>query len=144
MADDNTLVIRDFASLQMWRRQLRNVVRPRGLPVVDFRLLELSSEENRSFSMLAGGYQRACGCASSGFFMTVTVVATVASYFVSGNHPAGINLRHVLTFVGITALAALFGKILGLMWARWRLLRLAAQVHQTISSAKQGTTTEPI
>jgi hypothetical protein len=127
----------------MWRQELRNIVWPRNLPAVQFQLQELSSEQNRSFSMLADGYRKVCGCASSSFFMSVTAVATLISYFI-GYRPININLRHVLTFVGITVLAALFGKLLGLIWARWRSLRLAAAVHHSISSAKPGTTTQPI
>ena len=143
MAIENTLVIRDLASLQMWRHQLRNIMWPRNLPAVQFQLREFSGKQNRSFSALASSFQRACGCASSGFFMSVTVMVII-SYYVSGNHFSSINLRHVLFFLGITALAALSGKLLGLVWARWRLLRLATSMHDMIVKAKQQTVTESI
>ena len=144
MAIENTLVIGDLASLQLWRRQLRDIMRPRNLPAVQFQLQEFSYEQNRNFSARASSFQRACGCASSGFFMSVTVVATVVSYFASGNHLSSINLPHVLSFVGITVLAALSGKLLGLFWARWRLLRLATRMHDMIVRTKQRTVTESI
>ena len=89
-------------------------------------------------------FSGACGCASSGFFMSVTVVATVVSYFASGNHLSNITLPHVLSIVGITVLAALSGKLLGLFWARWRLLRLATRMHDMIVRTKQRTVTESI
>lgn len=144
MAIENMLVIGDLASLQMWRRQLRNIMQPRNLPAVQFQLQEFSGEQNRNFSALAGGFQRACGCASGGFFMSVTVVAIIVSYFVSGNHLSNINLPHVLSFVGITVLATLCGKLLGLFWARWRLLRLATSMHNMIVRAAQRAVTESI
>ncbi len=144
MAIENTLVIGDSASLQLWRQQLPNVMRRRNLPAVQFELQEFSWEQNQSFSALASIFQKACGCASSGFLMSVTVVAMVVSYFVSGNHLSNINLPNVLSFVGITVLAALSGKLLGLFWARWRLLRLAARMHDTIVRANQQTITESI
>jgi hypothetical protein len=69
--------------------------------------------------------------------MSAAVVAMVVSYFTSGNHLSSINLPHVLSFVGITVVAALSGKLLGLLWARWRLLRLANMAHNMIVRAKQ-------
>jgi len=144
MTIENTLVIRDLASLYLWGQQLRNIMWSRNLPAVQFQLQEFSCEQNQSFSALASSFQKACGCASSGFFMSVTVVAIVVSYFVSGNHLSNINLPHVLSFVGITVLAALSGKLLGLFWARWRLLRLATSVHNMIVRATQRAVTESI
>lgn len=144
MARTNTLVIRDLASLDLWRQQLRNITWSRNLPAAQFQLQEFSYEQNQRFSALASSFQKACGCASSGFFMSVTVVAVIVSYFVSGNHLSNINLLHVLSLVGITVLAALSGKLLGLFWARWRLLRLATSVHNMIVRATQRAVTESI
>ncbi len=143
-AADTALVIGDSASLERWRQHLRTLTRTRNLPAVQFQLHEFSCELNQSFSALASSFQKACGCASSGFFMSVTVVAIVVSFFVSGNHLSNINLLHVLSFVGITVLAALSGKLLGLFWARWRLLRLATSAHNMIVRAAQRAVTESI
>jgi hypothetical protein len=141
---ENTLVIRDLASLDLWRQQLRKIMATRHLPAVQFQLQEFSFEQNQSFSALAGGFQKACGCGSGSFVMSVTVVATIISYFLSGNHLFNISLRQVLFFVGITVFAALFGKFLGLLWARWRLLRLATSVHNMIVIATRRAVTESI
>lgn len=138
------LVIRDLASLDLWGQQLRKIMWSRNLPAVQFQLQQFSCEQNHSFSALASGFQRACGCGSSGFFMSVTVVAMVISYFVSGNHISNLNLPQVLSFVGITVLAALSGKLLGLLWARWRLLRLVTSVHNMIVRATRRAVTESI
>lgn len=135
MTIENTLVIRDLASLDLWGRRLRNIMWSRNLPAVQFQLQEFSSEQNQSFSALAGGFQKACGCASSGFFMSVTVVAVVVSYLTSGHHFSDITLQQILSLVGIAVLAALSGKLLGLFWARWRLLRLATSVRNMIVRA---------
>lgn len=144
MTAENTLVIRDLASLDRWRQHLRKIMWSQNLPAVEFQLQEFSFEQNQSFSMLAGGFQKACGCEGGSFLMSVTVVAIVVAYFVSGNHLSNINLRNVLSFVGITVFAALFGKLLGLLWARWRLLRLATSVHHKIVGAARRAVTESI
>jgi branched-subunit amino acid transport protein len=144
MIIENSLVICDLESLDLWRQQLRKIMSSRNLPVVQFQLQEFSFGQNQSFSALASSFQKACGCGSGSFLMSFTVVAVVVSYFVSGNRLSNINLRHVLSFVGITVLAALAGKLLGLLWARWRLLRLAASVHNMIVRATRRTVTESI
>ena len=144
MALENTLVIRDLAALQMWRQHLRNILRRGNLPIVKFQLQEFSFEENRSLSALARRFQKACGCASSGFFMSVTVVALIVSYLVAGNHLSNVSLADFLTFIGITAIATLSGKLLGLLWARGRLLMLASNMHDKIIRAKQRIIAESI
>ena len=131
-AGDNTLVIRDSVSAQMWRQQLRTLTRTSNLPTVLFQLPELSSEQNRSTSALADSYHKACGCTSGSFFMSATVMALIVSYFVSGGHLSDINLTHVISFVAITTLGALSGKLLGLVWARWRLLNLATNIYAKV------------
>lgn len=141
---ENTVVIRDLASVDLWRQQLRKIMWSWNLPAVQFQLQEFSSEQNQSFSALAGSLQNACGCGSGSFFMSVAVVAMVVSYFLSGNLFSDISFTHVLTFLGITVLAALAGKLLGLFWARWRLLRLATSVYNTIVRAAPRTVTESI
>ena len=144
MATEDTLVICDLATLQMWRHKLRSNMWTRNLPTVQFQLPEFSYEQNNNLAALASGFQGACGCASGGFFMSVAVVATIGSYFMSGSRFANVNLPQVVSFLGITVLAALSGKILGLFWARWRLLRLAAHTHDTIIRANQQTATQSI
>ena len=144
MPTENTLVIGDLASLDLWKQQLRSIMESRNLPTVQFQLQEFSCEQNQSFSALASDFQKACGCASGGFFMSVSVVAIIVSYFESGNHLSNIKLLNILSFVGITVLATLCGKLLGLLWARWRLLRLAASVHNMIVRATQRAVTESI
>ncbi len=131
-APDDTLVIPDFASLQTWRRQVRTVTLTSNLPAILFELPEFSSEQNRIYSALVNDYQKACGCKSGGFFMSAAVVAIVISYFASGGRLSDINLMHVVSFVGITVLATVFGKVLGLLWARWQLLRLATNIYDAV------------
>lgn len=137
MTIENTLVIRDLATLNQWAQQLRHIMWSRNLPTVQFQLQECSFEQNQSFSALACDFKKACGCASGGFFMSVTAAAMVVYYFVSGSRLSNITLLQVLSFVGIAILAAFAGKLLGLLWARWRLLRLATRIQKMIFRVTQ-------
>jgi hypothetical protein len=62
----------------------------------------------------------------------------------SGNRFSDITLLQVLSFVGIAVLASFVGKLVGLSWARWRLLRLAAGVHTLIVGASQRVVAESL
>jgi ABC-type proline/glycine betaine transport system permease subunit len=65
--------------------------------------------------------------------MSLTIAMMLVTFFLSGNHFSDITLQHALLLTGSTVLAGLCGKLLGLLWARWRLLRLAARLcNETI------------
>lgn len=140
-APDETIQIRDFESLQAWTQQLYSIVQPRNLSNVQFELRELSDEQNRSVSALANGWRTACGCASGSFLMSVTVVSLIANHFVSGGHFVDIGMRQVGTLVGMAIIAALVGKLIGLLWARWRLLRLATKTRVRMAELTRVTNT---
>jgi hypothetical protein len=126
---DNIVVICDLISLQAWQKQLSSFTRTSGLPTVSFQLPALSQEWNQSFSALADSYQNACGCTSGSFLMSLAVVAAVGWFFLSGGQLTGITLTNLIFLVLITVFAALLGKVAGLLWARWKLLKLASEVY---------------
>jgi hypothetical protein len=138
------LEIHDLASLDRWKRIVCSTVWPMELPAVHFALRELSDEQNRSISALAESLRNACGCASSGLFMSVTVVAAVSSYFISGNDSSSLGLVDVLALIGAVVLAALCGKLAGVIWARFRLVRLAASVRQTLVRGRPPAVSRPV
>ena len=131
---ESTFVIRDLSSVHQWTRRLRRLDWSWNLPLVQFQLQGFSVEQNAAFSALAADFQKACGCGSGSFLMSMAVVAMLVLFFVSGNGVYDISFRNVLSFVGITILAALAGKLLGLLWARWRLLRLARTLRRAIAN----------
>lgn len=104
----------------------------RQLPAVAFELRDLPSERNRTISALANGYRSECGCSSGSFFLSAAVVASAPSYFLSGGHLSGIGLRHIAWLLAIAVTAALLGKLAGLVWARWQLIRLAARTCDAV------------
>jgi hypothetical protein len=124
-----TTVIDDRASLDVWRKQMRGLRSTGNLPAVRFELPELSSDQNRTFSVLCNRLQKACGCASGGLFMSVAAVVLAAGVFIGGDGLSDVDLMLALRSVGTLIVATAVGKLLGLLWARWRLLVLAARVH---------------
>lgn len=138
------LEIQDLASLDRWKQKLWTTVWPLKLPAVQFALRELPCEQNRSISALAESLRNACGCASSGLFMSVTVVAAVSSYFFSGHRFSDLRLVDVLMLIGATVIAAVCGKFAGVIWARFRLMRLATSVQETLIREKRPAVSQQI
>jgi hypothetical protein len=135
MPSENNLVIRDAATLELWRHQLRFTILPTRLASVEIRLPHMSSAENENLSARAHHLQRACGCGISGLFMSITIVFMLVSYFGAGSEFSDITIPDLLSFLGSTALAALCGKTLGLLWARWQLLTLEARLRRSMARA---------
>jgi hypothetical protein len=134
MAAENTVVLQDLASLRRWQRQLRITLRVRDLPSASFALKELPPDWNRSFSALAAELHRACGCGSGAFFTLAAMAVAVVAYFASGNQLSDFGFAHIILFLAITVPAAWFGRIFGLLWSRWRLLRLADRAISMVST----------
>ena len=126
------LIVNDLATLMQWRRRLRGTWVRNELPEVKFQVQVYSAEQNRAFSELANGLQNSCGCATSGLLVSISATFTIIAYFGSGSRFSDINLEHVFLLAGIIILSAMFGKLLGLIFTRMRLMRLFNRIHDTI------------
>ena len=130
--------VRDLEMLQAWSRRLWTTVLPHRLPRVRFELSMFPDEVNESISALANGWRDACGCASGGFFMTISVVSSIWFYFSSGGRFTDLSLQHVGVLVGVFVLATAVGKALGLIWARFRLLQQARRLTSKLRRMRNG------
>lgn len=133
------LLIRDVASLVAWRRELRSPGRSKRLPPVELRLPELALEQNRCFSMVATGYQEACGCVAGRVFLIFAVIGMIG-YLVTRHRVVDLELRHGAALLAIAVLAAITGKLIGLLWARLRLMWLITRVQRASRLARQTMT----
>lgn len=131
------LLVRDVESLRDWQRQLR-VLTPTRLSGVTFALPELSPEENRSFSVAADSYRKACGCGTGASFMSAAVAGAVVWFFLADRRLSEIALRQVVYLIAIGAVAALSGKLLGLIHARWKLVKLTARALETVITRRSA------
>jgi hypothetical protein len=138
MASTEVFIVSDSTSLHVWLQQAGALQFWRRLPSVAFQLPEFSDDQNRRASVLANVYQRACGCKSGGFFMSIAAVTLVSWYFFTDGTLAGIGLAEAGTFLGVVMLAMTIGKLMGLGWARWRLRVLARDIGDAASAAAAG------
>ena len=135
-----TMSISDDDALARWRAAVRRTFWSRDLPIVTFALPGISHAQNRSLTARALELRHACGCASSGFFMSMTVVGLALTYFFSASVARLPSLAQALTAVGAILLAGAVGKLLGIGWARWRLAELA-EIAERLGAAHRIETT---
>ena len=120
-----TLSIADGAALGLWQSALRRTFWSRDLPAVTFNLPHLTAPQNQWTTARARELQHACGCASSGFLMTMAVVCLTVAHFTSDSSSMLPTAIQALAAIGWILVAGAIGKLAGILWARWRLLQLA-------------------
>jgi hypothetical protein len=125
---DYPFLIFNNATFHAWTQRLYSLTWTHNLPIVQFKLLSLTDEENKIITAKINHYLSECGCTSGSLTMNVTAVFLILIYFISGQHLSDINLNHIFYFIGIVVCSAFTGKLFGLFWARWRLIRLITKL----------------
>jgi hypothetical protein len=95
---------------------------------------ELSAVENASLTKMINHYSTACGCGAGSLFLSGGIVLMTVHYFASGGRLTSITLRSLLWFLLIASAFAMSGKFLGLLWARWKIIRVLSAAIREISS----------
>jgi hypothetical protein len=130
-------LIDNTASFNDWRNELRKFRPGKASTLYSFNLAKLSSSENQHISMLVNSYNKECGCNSGSFFMTFILFITVTGYFITGGKFSSIGFHELGWLAGIIILAAITGKIFGLLRARWKLIKLSNNLYEKLLSINQ-------
>ncbi len=117
-------VVATDADLLHLRARLHRMFLGAGDRRYEFRHPRLDQQENERLSLLTHSYMNECGCAFGSLFISLTAGASVVYYFSSGGTVDGITVRDLSLLVGLTVAGAIAGKILGLLLARIKMLRL--------------------
>lgn len=124
--------IDNLSEFTEWTRSLRKFSLNNELKTYSFNLSEFSVEENQRISSQVTEYHNACGCNTGSLMMTLTLVSAASYFFISGGTFSSMSGNDVLLGSGITIAGALAGKGIGLLQARWKLIRLAQQLQQQL------------
>ncbi|HEY3567410.1 MAG TPA: hypothetical protein VGP73_05695 [Thermoanaerobaculia bacterium] len=131
MSDAKVFEICDLPSLQAWQRQLLARGWRRGaVPEVLLQLKELSSEQNQKLTTLLNQYQRECGC-TLGSYLSMAAALIMLAFYAFGRG-SGSWLSHIAVFACGTLAAGLVGKLLGLAWAKWRVINIGRRMYNLV------------
>lgn len=119
------VLIDNLSAFKEWSISIRKFQFQNDLVTYNLKLPEFSPDENQTISNQINKYNNACGCETGSLFMSLTLIITIAGYFISGGKFSAITLYQVLWGAGITLFAALVGKGIGLLFARWKLIKLS-------------------
>lgn len=111
-------------------RQLRAISLVSKMPDYQFTIPELSESTNHETSQLMNNYKNDCGCFTGGLFMGVSFISIISYYLISRQRIFDINLKHFIFIISFIFGSAIIGKIVGLLWARFRMVQV---VRKTIA-----------
>lgn len=134
---EEPVIIDNMASFSNWRDELRKFRPGSDSKQFSFNLANFSPSENQNISNLVNSYNKECGCNSGSFFMTFILFTTVTGYFITGGKFSSIGFHELGWLAGIIILAAIAGKIFGLLRARWKLIRLSNNLYKKLPGVGQ-------
>jgi hypothetical protein len=123
--------IHSVEQLQAIHRQLRLVSLIHRVPFYQFAIPDLPESSNRDASQLMSNYRNACGCVTGGLLMGVTAIGFIAHYLASGRGIAEFGLKDSVVFLALFVGSTLAGKMLGVLWARGRMVQVVRRMVAT-------------
>ncbi len=130
------MTIASHSELLALYADLRRVDGLRTTMHYDFRLPELDRAVNDRLSAVMNRYAGACGCNSGSLVMSLGVLALLLEYFVMGGQFASIGARELWWWGGWAITFAVVGKLVGLLWARWRMISVIRDAVRVTSAAE--------
>lgn len=126
--------IESFSTFNEWERSLHRFSLNNELKSYVFDLSELSFSENVNLTTQVDEFSNACGCKSGSAFMSLTLISMITYFFVSDMKFADLTVYQFLSYLGVIILAALTGKVVGLLHAHYNLIKLARNVREQLTN----------
>jgi len=123
----------DQPSFETWRKELNFLGLQISSNTYELQLPQLSAHENKELSIRINTLISECGCKVGGLAMSIMCCSSICYYFISGGRLNEIGISQVGSLLAYTALGALAGKTIALAHARWKLIRLANNIHRRIT-----------
>jgi hypothetical protein len=143
MGEENLLVVQDLETLDLWQRRLYRTSLSRRLPALNFSLQQFSEEENHSFELEANRLQNECGCTVGGIFVCGTLLFLFSYFLINGKYFGDLTVTDILFDLFLLCVASIFGKFAGLLFARLKLLRVAASLRNSLLDEERQWTGVP-
>jgi len=92
------------------------------------RIPELGAEENNRLSSIINKYSRKCGCSTGNLMMSMAFTFYMAYYFFTGGTFSSFGTDELIWLAVSTLLGAIIGKLSGLIYFRWKMLKFISKL----------------
>ena len=86
------------------------------------------ADQNSHLTNTINRYNKKCGCTAGGIAMCFSFLAYSAFYFICGGTVELARLNDIIELIICTLTGAVAGKLFGLLYARWRLIKFVEQL----------------
>jgi hypothetical protein len=125
--------IDNHSSFEEWSRSLNKFKSKSEAKMYTFNLSELSFYENLKVTTEVDYYNTICGTRLGSILMKFTFLVIVISFFISDIKFSDITSYQLLSNAGIVLLAALIGKTIGMLQAKWHLIQISRSIQKRLN-----------
>lgn len=125
--------IDNHSSFEEWTRSLQKLRLKNEAKMYSFNLSELSFYENLKVTTEVDYYTTICGTKLGSILMKFTLLVMVASFFISNVKFSELTTYQLLSSLGIVLFAALVGKTIGIVQAKWNLLQISRSIQKRLN-----------
>jgi hypothetical protein len=125
--------IDNHSAFEEWSHSLQKFKTKSEAKMYSFNLSELSFYENLKVTTEVDYYNTICGTRLGSILMKFTFLVIVISFFLSDVKFSDLTLYQVLSNMGIVVLAALIGKTIGLLQAKWNLIQISRSIQKRLN-----------
>src|SRR4051794_33091535 len=121
-------VIKTYAELDDLQQHLRKFDVYHKGEKYKLQLSQLDSDENNRVTDILNTYSRRCGRDTKNFVMGIAFVSYVIYHFLAGGTFSSIAFSELFLLTACTILGAITGKLLGLIYVRWRMIKFVGKL----------------
>jgi hypothetical protein len=125
--------IDNHSDFEEWTRSLQKFKSKSEAKMYSFNLSELSFYENLKVTTEVDYYNTICGTRLGSILMKFTFLIVLASFFISDVKFSEITFYQLLSSIGIVLLAALIGKTIGMLQAKWNLIQISRSIQRRLN-----------
>jgi hypothetical protein len=121
------------SNFEEWSKSLHKFKSKNEGKMYSFNLSELSFYENLKVTTEVDYYNTICGTRLGSILMKFTFLVVLFSFFISDVKLSEITTYQVLSNAGVILLAALIGKTIGLIQAKWHLIQISRSIQKRLN-----------
>lgn len=130
---EERIAIDSHLAFEQWVSSLQKFKSKKAVKMYSFNLPELSFYENLKVTTEVDYYNTICGTKLGSILMKFTFLVIVASFFISDLKFSNLTISQLLSSAGIVFLAALIGKTIGMLQAKWHLIQISRSIQKRLA-----------